>query len=58
LNTKHILELKNLVRKENTPPHCDPFDRLIICQAIVENMIFMTHDARIAEYVTDSIYKV
>ncbi|MBQ4405181.1 MAG: type II toxin-antitoxin system VapC family toxin [Selenomonadaceae bacterium] len=58
LNAKHILELKNLKRKENTPPHRDPFDRLMICQAIVEGMIFMTHDARIAEYVSDSIYKI
>ena len=58
LESEHILSVRNLTRKENTPPHRDPFDRLMICQAIVENMIFMTHDARIAEYVTDSIYKV
>ncbi len=58
LSVEYILEVKNLVRRENTPQHRDPFDRLMICQAIVENMIFMTHDARIAEYVTDSIYKV
>ncbi|MBQ3336251.1 MAG: type II toxin-antitoxin system VapC family toxin, partial [Selenomonadaceae bacterium] len=58
LESEHILSVRNLTRKENTPPHHDPFDRLMICQAIVENMIFMTHDARIAEYVTDSIYKV
>lgn len=58
LSVEYILEVKNLVRRENTPQHRDPFDRLMICQAIVENMIFMTHDARIAEYVADSIYKV
>lgn len=58
VDVEHVLEVKNLTRKENTPPHHDPFDRLMICQAIVDEMIFMTHDARIAEYVTDSIYKV
>ena len=58
LSIEYILEVKNLVRRKNTPPHRDPFDRLMICQAIVEGMIFMTHDARIAEYVSDSIYKI
>ena len=55
---EHILELKNLVRRENTPPHRDPFDKLMLCQAIVEGMTFITHDARIAEYVADVIYKI
>lgn len=54
----HILKVKKLVRKENTPPHNDPFDRLMICQAIVEGMILMTHDARIAEYDTMNVYKI
>ena len=58
LDTKHILALKNLVRKENTPPHRDPFDRLMICQAIVEGMILMTHDTRIAEYDTMNVYEI
>ena len=58
LNVKHILEIKNLTRKENTPPHNDPFDRLMLSQAIVEDMIFMTHDERIAEYVADCVYKI
>ena len=58
LNDYHTLALKNLMRKENTPQHRDPFDRLMLCQAIVEDMKFMTHDARIAEYVTDAVCKI
>ena len=58
LNQNHVLAVKNLTRKENTPPHRDPFDRLMISQAIVESMIFITHDARIAEYVCPLIYKI
>ena len=58
LDIPHIFTLKNLKRKENTPPHRDPFDRLMIAQAIVESMIFITHDARIAEYVCPLIYKI
>ena len=58
LNVEYILEVKNLVRRENTPQHRDPFDRLMICQAIVERMTFITHDKRIAEYVSDAVYKI
>ena len=55
---EHILAIRNLIRKENAPQHRDPFDRLMLCQAIVEDMKFMTHDARIAEYVTDAVCKI
>ena len=58
LGVEHVLEIKNLNRKENAPQHRDPFDRLMLCQAIVEDMKFMTHDARIAEYVTDAVCKI
>ena len=55
---KHALGLANLKRYENTPPHNDPFDRMMLCQAIAENMQFMTHDNRIAEYDCINVYKI
>ena len=58
IEVEHILAVRNLIREENAPPHKDPFDRLMLCQAIVEDMKFMTHDARIAEYVTDAVCKI
>jgi len=58
IKISHILAVKNLKRPENVPPHKDPFDRLMLAQAIAENMIFMTHDKRIAEYSSQNIYKV
>ena len=58
LKPAHILEMKNLKRRANTPIHKDPFDRLLICQAIVEKMQFVTHDNRIAEYDCTNIYKI
>lgn len=58
LNIEHILYVKTLTRKENSPPHRDPFDRLMICQAIVDNMLFITKDDRIAEYVSPMIFKI
>lgn len=58
LDIKHALAVKTLTRKEDAPPHRDPFDRLMICQAIVEDMLFITHDERIAEYVSPMIFKI
>ena len=58
VDVKHIFKVKTLTRKENTPPHRDPFDRLMLSQAIVERMTFITHDKRIAEYVSDAVYKI
>lgn len=58
LNVNYIFALKTLTRKENSPPHRDHFDRIMICQAIVEDMTFITRDDRIAEYVSPIIYKI
>ncbi|CAN5118006.1 type II toxin-antitoxin system VapC family toxin [soil metagenome] len=32
------------------PIHADPFDRIMIAQAMVENMLFVTADRQIARY--------
>lgn len=37
--------------------HQDPFDRLLVAQALVEPMRLMSHDAQVARY-SDSIIKV
>ena len=58
LTARHASIVKKLSRPENVPPHKDPFDRLMLAQAIAEDMTFMTHDKRIAEYLTPNIYKV
>ena len=40
---------------ERLPPlHADPFDRLLIAQAMMEPMRLLTHDATVAKY-SDSI---
>lgn len=54
----HIFYLKELKRAENAPPHKDPFDRIMVCQAAVENMLFITHDHLIAGYNEPCIYAV
>ena len=32
------------------PIHKDPFDRILVAQTIVEGLMLLTHDARIAQY--------
>lgn len=50
LREQHIFALSNLRRNEDAPPHKDPFDRILICQAQKENMMFVTHDSLIPYY--------
>lgn len=50
IREKHIFALAGLVREKDAPPHKDPFDRMLICQASAENMIFVTHDSLIPGY--------
>ena len=40
----HVAELETLKRDESAPPHSDPFDRIMLCQAIAEGFTFLTHD--------------
>lgn len=47
---RHILGLSALKRQASAPAHKEPFDRVLICQASAENMLFLTHDASIAGY--------
>ena len=42
--------MKELKREKDTQPHKAPFDRMLICQADIENMVFVTHDSLIPDY--------
>ena len=50
LEERHTFLLDSLERPEGAPAHNDLFDRIMICQAKAEDMVLITHDARIAEY--------
>ena len=52
----HVVELAGLVRDEAAPYHNDPFDRLIICQAITENMTIITCDSIIPNYPVKTLW--
>ena len=54
----HVSALSGLERCDAASPHKDPFDRIMICQASVENMLFITHDSRIGEYLDPCVFVV
>ncbi len=50
LRLEHVYTLETLTRLDDTPPHKDPFDRILISQAKSEHMTFITHDDRLNAY--------
>ena len=52
------IEAEHAVAVEDLPAHHnDPFDRILVAQALVEPMRLMTHDALVALY-SDTINKI
>lgn len=47
---KHILAVQTLSRHDTVKEHNDPFDRLLLAQAKVENLSFLTQDELIPGY--------
>jgi PIN domain nuclease of toxin-antitoxin system len=50
LEARHVTTLETLHLSEG-----DPFDRLLLAQAMADGMIFMTHDAQIARFGGESV---
>ena len=47
----HLNQLKNLPKIHN-----DPFDRLIICQSLAEDIPILTHDSKIPLYPIKTVW--
>jgi PIN domain nuclease of toxin-antitoxin system len=45
ITTEHALAVEHL-----PPHHADPFDRMLLAQAMVERLTLVTHDARLKAY--------
>ena len=58
LTDKHILAVQSLARRAGTKEHSDPFDRLLLAKAKVENLSFLTHDELIPGYEEKSVISV
>lgn len=52
ITPEHVVAVEDLAKH-----HQDPFDRLLVAQALVEPMRLMTHDSTVARY-SDTIIKV
>ena len=50
LTDKHILAVRSLSRPAGIKEHNDQFDRLLLAQAKVENLSFLTHEECISGY--------
>ncbi|MCR4670853.1 MAG: type II toxin-antitoxin system VapC family toxin [Saccharofermentans sp.] len=46
----HVLAESELVLKDQTIDHKDPFDRMLLSQALSEDMVFITHDPKMKAY--------
>lgn len=47
---RHVLALSSLTYETDARPHNDPFDRIMLCQAKVDGLVFLTHDSLIPNY--------
>ena len=50
ITSKHVLSLSGLSRRDDTPLHKDPFDRIIMAQSIRKAASIITDDDRIRQY--------
>ncbi len=50
IENQHVLTVTGLNRKNDEPPHNDPFDKILIAQAKTEGMTLITHDRMIGGY--------
>ncbi len=55
LQENSIYKLQELFRPETEIPHKDSFDRMLICQAISNDMKLLTHDSLIKGYTSRNI---
>ena len=52
------VQAEHALAVESLPPiHADPFDRLLVAQALTEPMRLMTHDTTVARY-SDTVIRV
>ncbi len=52
---KHVKKLAEFPKMFGKLEHKDPFDRMLLAQALDENMILITHDKRFKQYSSDNI---
>ena len=56
LESRHIITLSE-IGQPVSKDHKDPFDRMLMAQAVSENMAFLTHDSRLPDcHISNIVY--
>lgn len=50
IDDRHVCALETLEKAHGTPPHNDPFDRMLLSQAKADCMMLLTHDKKFSFY--------
>lgn len=50
LTSDQVCKLSTIDVDPDNPVHSDPFDRMLICQAVTESMMLLTRDAKMLAY--------
>lgn len=54
IKNSNVSSLKKIEKTKNNK-HNDPFDKMLLAQAISENMVFITHDKKFTAYSNQNI---
>ena len=57
IKNANVSKLKDIIKIKNTK-HNDPFDKMLLAQAISENMVLITHDNKFSAYSNSNIMLV
>ena len=57
LADKHVIALETIDKLEETPPHNDPFDKILLAQAKGDGMLLLTHD-KCFSYYDEPYYRI
>lgn len=47
---RHVVALETIEKKQDTPPHNDPFDLGLLAQAKGDSIMLLTHDQKFSYY--------
>lgn len=56
ITSEHVLALKEIHPLDPALHHSDPFDKMLLAQAIRENMVLITHDDKFKNYRSAHLY--
>lgn len=55
IKNNHVIKLKDIINNNENSDHKDPFDKMLLAQAVEENMLLITHDKKLLDYDTNNV---